>query len=56
MLAEDLRFPKPKPFRREFIEFMWKEGRGERKRKGQEREEAGEVGLRGGCEDEERGV
>jgi hypothetical protein len=32
MLAVDLRFPKPKPLRREFIEFIWKKRGGKRKR------------------------
>jgi len=28
MLAADLRFPNPKPLRREFIELIWKSERG----------------------------
>jgi hypothetical protein len=53
MLAVDLRFPKPKPLRREFIEFIWKGGEGSGREKAEEgkggrRGGAGEEGLRGG--------
>jgi hypothetical protein len=34
MLAVDLRFPKPRLLKREFIELIWKEGRGAKGRKG----------------------
>jgi hypothetical protein len=45
MLAVDLRFPKPKPLRREFIEFIWKGGEGS----GREKAEEGKGGRRGGA-------
>jgi hypothetical protein len=54
MLLADLRFPNPKPLRREFIELIWKrrerEGRGGgggRERKEEGRNEAGYVGEDG---------
>jgi hypothetical protein len=43
MLAVDLRFPKPKPLRREFIELIWKERGG---RGGKEVDRVGEVDER----------
>jgi hypothetical protein len=53
MLAVDLRFPKPKPLRRYFIELIWKGGVGSGREKAEEgkggrRGGAGEEGLRGG--------
>jgi len=45
MLAVDLRFPKPKPLRREFIEFIWKRRGGKRERESR----GGEGGRRAGA-------
>jgi hypothetical protein len=46
MLAVDLRFPNPKPLKREFIELIWKEREEEEVDKSQRRTRGGEKGRK----------